>query len=307
MRNRIALTLLSAHLLLAGTNYTYDGAGRLTKIDYGASGSITYTYDKAGNVLSRTVSSSGTPVGGVVGEGTPASAGISQNTWLEIRGTNIVPANTPAAGVVWSTAPSFAQGMMPTQIGDVSVTINGKPGYVFFYCSALTSACLTDQVNVLSPLDDTTGAVQVVVTSAGVPSQPFTATMKSNVPSFFLLTAHDIVATHGNNTIVGPTTLYPGNSTPAGKNEEIVLWGTGFGLPSNQLTPGSSSQGGQLPVNPDCKIGGQEASIQFAGLVGTGLIQVNLTVAQSTASGEQTVVCTYNGASSLATDTVAVQ
>ena len=35
--------------------YTYDGAGRLVKADYGDGNSINYTYDAAGNLLSRTI------------------------------------------------------------------------------------------------------------------------------------------------------------------------------------------------------------------------------------------------------------
>jgi uncharacterized protein (TIGR03437 family) len=60
---------------------------------------------------------------------------IAQNDWIEIKGSNLVPANTPAGGVVWSNAPDFAQGRMPTEINGVSVTVNGRPAYVYFFCS----------------------------------------------------------------------------------------------------------------------------------------------------------------------------
>ncbi|MBI1786865.1 MAG: RHS repeat protein [Acidobacteria bacterium] len=47
---------LAAAFALAGTvNYTYDDAGRLTKVDYGDGKTITYTYDAAGNLLKREV------------------------------------------------------------------------------------------------------------------------------------------------------------------------------------------------------------------------------------------------------------
>lgn len=60
---------------------------------------------------------------------------IAQNTFIEIKGTNLVPADTPASGVIWSTAPDFAQGRMPTTLGGISVTVNGKPAFIYFYCS----------------------------------------------------------------------------------------------------------------------------------------------------------------------------
>ena len=312
MLKRILLTLIAAQLTFAAVNYTYDSAGRLAKIDYGANGSINYTYDKAGNLLSRTVAGPAAGTGAVITSvnvsGSPATAGIAQNTWVEIKGANLVPATTPAAGVIWSTASSFAQGQMPTQIGGVSVTVNGKAAYMYYYCSAATSACAADQVNVLSPLDNATGPVQIVVTSGATSSAPFTATMNANVPSFFLFSGSYVVATHANQGLLGPTSLYPGLSTPAAKNEEIVLWGTGFGLPSTPITLGSSSQSGSLPVLPVCKIGGVNAVLEFAGLVATGLFQVNMTVPNTPATtGDLLVSCTYNGASTPATDLVTAQ
>ena len=312
MFTRVALALIAAQLMFAAVNYSYDAAGRLTKIDYGSAGSISYTYDKAGNLLSRTVAAS-TVTGGTITSvntsGSPASAGITQNGWVEIKGNNLVPATTPAAGVIWSSAPEFLQGKMPTQIGGVSVTINGKAAYVYFFCSAATSTvCASDQVNVLAPLDNTTGPVQIVVTSGVSPSAPFNATLQTGVPSFFLFSASYVVATHANGSLLGPTTLYPGFSTPASKNETIVLWGTGFGLPSTPLTAGSSTQNGSLPTLPVCKIGTDNAPVAFAGLNGgPGLFQVNVMVPNTAATtGDRPITCTYNGASTPASDLITV-
>jgi uncharacterized protein (TIGR03437 family) len=311
MINRIVLTLIAAQLTFAAVNYSYDAAGRLTKVDYGSSGSINYTYDKAGNLLSRNVVTSAA-TGGVITSvntsGSPASAGITQNGWTEIKGTNLVPVTTPAAGVIWSSAPEFAQGKMPTSIGGVSVTINGRPAYVYYYCSAATSACASDQVNVLAPLDSTTGPVQIVVTNGTSPSASFTATLQTAVPSFFLFSANYTVATHANGTLLGPTALYPGLSTPAAKNEPIVLYGTGFGLPSQALAAGSSSQSGSLPTLPVCKIGADNAAVAFAGLIAPGLFQLNLTAPNSaSASPDRSLTCSYAGATTPAGDVITVQ
>lgn len=53
----LIVTLLAVAFAYGGAaTYTYDAAGRLAKVDYGAQvGSITYTYDSAGNLLSKTV------------------------------------------------------------------------------------------------------------------------------------------------------------------------------------------------------------------------------------------------------------
>jgi uncharacterized protein (TIGR03437 family) len=160
---------------------------------------------------------------------------------------------------------------------------------------------------VLAPLDSTTGPVQIVVTSGTTSSAPFTATLQSGVPSFFLFSGSYVVATHANGSLLGPTTLYPGLSTPASRNEAVVLYGTGFGLPSAGLTLGSSSQSGSLPTLPICKIGTDNAPVAFAGLIGPGLFQLNLTVPTTAATtGDRLVSCTYNGATTPATDLITV-
>src|SRR5438067_479526 len=76
-------------------------------------------------------------------------APISQNDWIEIKGTNLVPVNTPSKDVIWSTAPDFAAGQLPMQLNGVSVFVNGQAAFMYFFCSKATSAiCTTDQINV---------------------------------------------------------------------------------------------------------------------------------------------------------------
>lgn len=59
---RIASLSLLAVAAFGATNYSYDAAGRLTKVDYGGGKTLTYTYDNAGNLLSRiSTSASVTP------------------------------------------------------------------------------------------------------------------------------------------------------------------------------------------------------------------------------------------------------
>ena len=54
---RTASLFLFAVAAFGGSNYSYDAAGRLTKVDYGGGKTLTYTYDNAGNLLSRTSTS----------------------------------------------------------------------------------------------------------------------------------------------------------------------------------------------------------------------------------------------------------
>jgi uncharacterized protein (TIGR03437 family) len=303
-----AVFLAMSGLLAAGSvNYTYDSAGRLTQASYINGSTIVYTYDKAGNLISRSVQSAGPSISSV----TTAYAGpvIAQNTFIVIKGANLVPANTPASGANWNSAPSFASGQMPTQLNGVSVTVDNKPAFVYFYCSAATDPqCAQDQLNILTPLDNTIGPVPVVVTSGTASSPPFTVSMQAVAPSFLLFGATEYIASrHADTSLLGPTSLYPGSSTPAQPGEEITLYGVGFGLTTTTLVNGSAMQSGSLPAFPVCSIGGNPATLAFAGLISAGLYQLNVTIPTAAANGDNPVSCTYGGFTTPAGGLITVQ
>jgi uncharacterized protein (TIGR03437 family) len=233
---------------------------------------------------------------------------IAQNTFVEIRGFNLVPASTPAAGVIWTGAPDFAQGKMPVNLQGVSVTVNGKPAFVYYYCSVVTSSiCALDQINILTPLDNTTGPVQVVVTSGSALSTAFTAIMQPTVPTFLLFNlTGPIVATHTNYTLAGSTALYPGSSTPARPGETVAVYGVGWGLPTTPIVNGSSSQSGAMPFVPVCQVGGANANAAIA-LISSGLYQLNIAIPTTAQSGNNPVTCTYNGVATQAGAYLTVQ
>ncbi|MEO8657921.1 MAG: hypothetical protein ABI693_05595 [Bryobacteraceae bacterium] len=215
---------------------------------------------------------------------------ISQNAWMEIKGTNLAPASV-GTGVVWSNAPEFQQGKMPTQLNDVSVTVNGKPAFIYFVS--------VGQINALSPLDGVTGDVAVVVTNGGVASAPFTVKMRAASPSFLrVLASNYITATHADFSLLGAPSLSASGYTftPAKPNEVVVMYAVGFGLPSSTLVNGSASQFGSLTPLPAVQIGGTTASVQFAGINGApGLYQLNVVVPAGTANGDIPVTVSYGG------------
>lgn len=259
-------------------------------------------------IVAQIMNNTGPSISSVVtADGIPGT-GIAQNTWIVIKGTNLVPATTPVAGVDWSSAPEFASGQLPTKIGNVSVTVDGKPAYVYFYCSAATSTvCTSDQINVLTPLDTASGLVPVVVTNNGVSSLPFSKSLNGISPAFLEFGAGPYVAaTHAGGSLLGPTSLYPGLSTPAEVGEQVVVYGVGFGLPGTAIVNGSSAQSGSLPTLPVCQIGGASAALSFAGLISPGLYQFNVTV-PAAAIGDNPISCTYKGASTPSGEMIAVQ
>jgi trimeric autotransporter adhesin len=228
---------------------------------------------------------------------------IAQNGWIEIKGSNLAPAgiSSPdcAPGYCWQ-ASDFVNNQMPTALHGVSATVDGKPAYVYFISPT--------QINVLTPLDSATGSVQVVVNNNGALSTPFTITENAVAPSFLLFSTQGyIAATHLNNSLIGPATLYPGASTPAAPGETIVAYAVGFGLPSTPLTAGSETQSGSLPTSPSCKIGGNPATVGFAGLISPGLYQFNMTIPSTAASGDNPIICTYGGLPTPGGDLITIQ
>ena len=68
-----------------------------------------------------------------------------------------------------------------------------------------------------------------------------------------------LAATHVNGSLLGPTNLYPGSTTPAKPGEIVVLYANGFGPTSTPVVNGSASQSGTLSPLPVVKIGGVPA------------------------------------------------
>jgi uncharacterized protein (TIGR03437 family) len=281
----------------------------------GTAGSVRVTATVAGVVAPVVFSLTNNPPAGTITSVTVANGGtdIAQNTWIVIKGKNLVPNDIAASGVVWSSAPEFASGRMPTQLGGypVTVTVNNKPAYLYFLCSAATSStCASDQINVLTPLDNALGPVPVVVTNNGITTAAFSVNLRATAPSFPLAGATQyVVATHADYSLVGPVSLsVPGYPfTPAQPGETITIYGFGFGLPTTPLSNGSSSQSAALPVPPTIQIAGAPAMVTFAGLISPGLYQLNVIVPSAAQNGDNALICGYNGSTSPTGDLIAVQ
>ena len=212
------------------------------------------------------------------------SSAIAPNTWVEVGGQNLTTGGDTRA---WQNS-DFAGNQMPTQLDQVSVTVNGKSAYVYYISPT--------QINILTPPDPMNGSAPVVVTRNGVASAPFTAQVQALSPSFFQFGGGPYVAaTHADGSLLGPTSLYPGASTPAKPGETVVLYATGFGQTSVPVMSGAATQSGTLSPPPVIAIGGVAASVSYAGLVSPGLFQFNVVVPSGAASGDNAVTATLNG------------
>ena len=220
--------------------------------------------------------------------------GITPGGFATVQGMNLsVTTRT------WATG-DFVNGQLPTQLDGVSVSVNGKPAYVYYVSPK--------QINFIVPADSTQGTVPVVVSNSGFASAAANATMQPFAPGFFLLSGGKyIVATHADGTLIAPSSLFPGVGTPAHAGETITLYGTGFG-PTN---PSADGQVVTAPVpvvtQPTVTIGGAPASVTFAGVSLSGLYQVNVQVPTSVAAGDAAVVAQVGSVKSQANALIAVQ
>ena len=208
------------------------------------------------------------------------SPAIAPNTWVEIDGTNLTPAGDTRS---WQIS-DFVNSQMPTQLNGVSATVNGKSAYVSYISPT--------QMNILTPPDAIQGQVQVQVTKGGIASAPVVVQAQAASPAFFVIGGGYVAAEHADGSYLGPASLY----TPARPGETVVLFGTGFGPTSPPVTAGSAVQFAPLPTLPVIIIGGNAATVQFAGLAGVpGEFQFNVVVPLAAQNGDNTLTAVYNG------------
>ena len=187
------------------------------------------------------------------------------NTWMALKG-NAMSTTTGNWVVTGST--------LPTLVNGVNVKLNGVAVPVSFVSNG--------QINFLVPFGTpATNAAQLQVVNNGLTSATVTIGTDSLSPGFFPLGTQNgkqyAAATHADGSLIGPPNLIKGvTTTPAKPGETIVLYGTGFGGTTPQST---------LLVNHTIVIDGLVADVAFAGLVGPGLYQFNVTVPPTVDTG----------------------
>ena len=234
-----------------------------------------------------------TPVITVVANAEGEQSVIAPSTWVEIKGQNLSKPNDTRT---WQSS-DFVNNPLPTSLDGVSVTVNGKSAFVYYISPA--------QVNILTPPDAMQGAVSVVVTRTGIGSGSFIAQARALSPSFFVINGGPyVLAQHGaDSSLVGPSPLYPGQTSPAKTGESVVLYANGFGPAAGAVVNGAPT----LSPLPSVAIGGLAATVSFAGLISPGLYQINVIIPAELSSGDQPILATYRGSETGPVEVIAIQ
>ena len=214
-----------------------------------------------------------------------AAGGVAPNTFITIKGANLA-ATKRSIG-----AADIANSLLPTSVDGVTVTINGQSTFITYISPV--------QINLVTPVEfPMSGSVTVAVSNNSLTSATLNISAQPLAPALFLNGTY-AAALHANNTVVGPTTLVPNNSTPAAPGETIVLFGTGFGVTTPAAVSGGVvSTAAPLPLTPAILFDNVPGEVVFAGLIATGVYQFNVIVPSGLPDGDVPVVASTGGYSS---------
>jgi uncharacterized protein (TIGR03437 family) len=225
-------------------------------------------------------------------EGWGTNTVFASGSWMEVLGTNF----TTVPLLTWQVPDDFNGNVAPTSLGGVTVSINGKPGYVYFITPGA--------IGVEAPDDPQVGNVPITVTTPGGVSNTFFAQKAAVAPgllavnyppySFFVNGKQYLEATFGlSNHYVGTSNLvsgFPYPFDPAKPGDTVFLYGIGFGetdppLPAGTLAGGADHLKAELKISFDQT----PAVISYAGHYPTytGLYLFALTVPDVPAGDHQ--------------------
>ncbi|HEY1339429.1 MAG TPA: SBBP repeat-containing protein [Bryobacteraceae bacterium] len=232
---------------------------------------------------------SGPPVISAVINGASFQPGIEAGSWVTIKGVNL--SNT-YPGRVWRDE-EVVNGVLPTSLDGVRVTIDGKPAFVYY-----TSPT---QINVQAPSDSAVGPVDVVVTNNGIASATVKAQLQEAAPAFFMYpgTNYAVTSRWPDYALVGDPSAVPG-TLAAKPGDTVVLWGTGFG-PTNPPAPAGIAVSGAPPVvtMPTVTVGGVKAEV-ISTVLSTGFVglyQMTIRLPDTTPSGTVAVQASFGSVS----------
>jgi uncharacterized protein (TIGR03437 family) len=227
--------------------------------------------------------------GGVV-NGASFQPGIVPASWLTIQGTNLAT-GLPAQG--FDTWDKFiVNGKLPTSVDGNSVTVAGKPAYVYFVSPT--------QINVQAP-DVGTGPVPVTVTTANGTSAAVTATVATVAPAFFLWPNSQAVATRADFSLAAKSGTFSSPTTAAKPGDVLILWGTGFGPTTPVVAAGIQvPTGSYFSSTVTVKLGTTSPAVYASALSPgfAGLYQVVITLPSPMADGDYPLTATVNGVTS---------
>lgn len=219
-----------------------------------------------------------------------AAPRISPGTYMEIFGRDL-SLSTRA----W-TSSDFNNGVGPTNLDNVQVTVDGKAAFVNYVSPT--------QVNVVVPDGIAEAPVQVIVRNAGGVSDPVTITGARRtpgilaIPSFNVNGRQYVVAQFADQTFAGLPNLISGVAfrTPR-PGDRLVIYGVGFGPTTPAIAAGATANvATDLGSGLRVQVGSATAAVEYKGLAPgfVGLYQFNIVV-PNVQTGDQEIYMEIDG------------
>jgi uncharacterized protein (TIGR03437 family) len=228
---------------------------------------------------------------------------FASGSWLEIKGSNLADPNDPrlaSSSGQWASS-DFNGANAPTNLDGISVSINGKPAYVWYLSPT--------QLNVQAPEDSATGNVSITVTNCKATSSPAMFSRRALAPGLlappnyssngtqYLVATFQSGGAYVLNTALGAS--FGLNARPAKSGDAIIVYGIGFGDVTPSILPGTVvSQSNQLVNQVTFSFGSTPATLNYQGLAGSfvGLYEFYITVPAGLPNGDIPVHVAQNGA-----------
>ncbi|MBL8238944.1 MAG: hypothetical protein JNM66_16090 [Bryobacterales bacterium] len=265
------------------------GAARTGTIRVGGA-ALTITQAAAGVVFPRLSAAA---------HGASFAAGVMPGAWTVLTGSNLATSTR-----IWTDS-DFVGGRLPVSLDGVSVKIGGRDANVYFISPT--------QLNVLAPSGLPAGPATVEITNRTGKST-LSAMVRSISPAFFLVGSPRngvslAAAVHADSVQVGEVGAVPGAAArPAKPGDAITVYGTGFG-PTNPPIPDGVAGAAPAALANELTVfvGGQKAQVDYAGVVGPGLVQVNLRVPEFLPTGRHSIIAAIGGVESPSGAGIAVE
>jgi uncharacterized protein (TIGR03437 family) len=262
-------------------------AGLTASADFPVPGGVHPATGQAGDAFVVKLALPAAPVITAAVNAASFQPGIEAGSWVTILGTNLANTNP---GRTWRSD-EVVNGNLPTSLDGVSVTIDGKPAFVYYISPT--------QINAQAPSDAALGPVNVVVTNNGAASAPATAQLQALAPAFFQYpgTKYASASRLPDWAAVADPAAVPG-TVAARPGDLLVLWGTGFGATNPAVAAGTAVSGAPAVVAaPTVMVGGVAADVITTVLTTgcAGLYQVTVRIPPAAPAGPLAVQASVGG------------
>jgi uncharacterized protein (TIGR03437 family) len=214
-------------------------------------------------------------------------------SFIEVKGTNIGP-ETPRTRI----DSDFVNGVAPTSLGGVSVSLGGVPAFV----SYASLSQITAQIPANTPLGE---QVSVVVSRGGATSPTTRFQIRQVAPGlraparFKVGDIQFAAALHADGTFVSDGTIPDTVAAPAVPGETITFHGTGFGYVDGPVSIAGRVAPADAPllVPVEFKFAGIAAEMKFGGISKgqVGLYRFDVVVPAGLPDGNMPIEVTVAG------------